>query len=263
MLSTRSTGSPTCRSRPRIARTRSPPPRPRSSIAPDSARDAQVLLAAADAYHAVHPHHRVVFAAAVTRWLHVDRGLNWDDFDIDFYEALADLDAHTPQLLIEASPIARAVVGNAADRAHDLHGRRISADHGHPHRTCPSRHPRSPRTRLAAVHHRRAGTAGSASRLSRYEDPVQLVQRRPNLGERVRQLGHDGSDSLAFTREFDARVDQLGDVRVREWGHRMRSTHRFDLVRSQHAEIIARRTYVRKLAERRRTSATGSCATGS
>jgi hypothetical protein len=57
----------------------------------------------------------VVFAAAVTRWLHVDRGLNWEDFDIDFYEALADLDAHTPQLLIEASPIARGVVGNAAD----------------------------------------------------------------------------------------------------------------------------------------------------
>jgi hypothetical protein len=82
---------------------------------PRFTHDAQVLLAAADAYQAVHPHHRVVFAAAVTRWLHTDRGLNWDDFDIDFYEALADLDAHTPQLLIEASPIARAVVGNAAD----------------------------------------------------------------------------------------------------------------------------------------------------
>ena len=77
---------------------------------------------------------------------------------------------------------------------------------------------------------------------------MQLVQCRPNLGERVRELGHDGSDSLAFTREFDARVDQLGDVRVREWGHRMRPTHRFDLVRSQHAEIIACRTYVRKPA---------------
>jgi hypothetical protein len=81
---------------------------------PRFSHDAQVLLAAADAYHAVHPHHRVVFAAAVTRWLHLGRGLSWDDFDIDFYEALADLDAHTPQLLIEASPIARAVVGNGA-----------------------------------------------------------------------------------------------------------------------------------------------------
>ncbi len=81
---------------------------------PRFSRDAQVLLAAADAYHAVHPHHRVVFAAAVTRWLHVDRGRTWDDLDIDFYDALADLDAHTPQLLIEASSIARAVVGNTA-----------------------------------------------------------------------------------------------------------------------------------------------------
>jgi hypothetical protein len=81
---------------------------------PRFSRNAQVLLAAADAYHAVHPHHRVVFAAAVTRWLHLDRGLNWDDLNIDFDEALANLDAHTPQLLIEASPIARAVVGNAA-----------------------------------------------------------------------------------------------------------------------------------------------------
>ena len=191
---------------------------------PRFTHDAQVLLAAADVYHAVHPHHRVVFAAAVTRWLHVDRGLNWEDFDIDFYEALADLDAHTPQLLIEASPIDQSGGRQHRRRAHDLHGRRIHADHGHPHRTCPRRHPRSPRTRLAAVHHRRPRTTGSASRLSRYEDPVQLVQCRPNLGERVRELGHDGSDSLAFTREFDARVDQLGDVRVREWGHRMRST---------------------------------------
>jgi hypothetical protein len=81
---------------------------------PRFSRDAQVLLAAADAYHATHPHHRVVFAAAVTRWLHVDRGLSWDDLDIDFYDALLDLDAYTPQLLIEASPIARAVVANAA-----------------------------------------------------------------------------------------------------------------------------------------------------
>lgn len=81
---------------------------------PRFSRDAQVLLAAADAYQDAHPQHRVVFAAAVTRWLHVDRGLSWDDLDIDFYDALLDLDAYSPQLLIEASPIARAVVANAA-----------------------------------------------------------------------------------------------------------------------------------------------------
>lgn len=77
-------------------------------------RDAQVLLAAADSYHGQHPHERVVFAAAVTRWLHVEHGRHWDDLDIDFYDALEDLDAHAPALLIESSPIARAVVANAA-----------------------------------------------------------------------------------------------------------------------------------------------------
>ncbi len=218
MLSTRSTGSPTCRSRPRIARTRSPPPRRRSSIDHDSVTTHR---SCSPPPTRTTPCTRIIgwcFAAAVTRWLHVDRGLNWDDFDIDFYEALADLDAHTPQLLIEASPIARAVVGNAAHRAHDLHGWGISADHGHPHRTCPSCHPRSPRTRLAAVHHRRAGKAGSASGLSRYEDPVQLVQRRPNLRERVRQTGHDGSDLLALPGELRARLDQLRHMRRRRGG---------------------------------------------
>jgi len=77
-------------------------------------RDAQVLLAAADAYHATHPQHRVVFAAAVTRWLCVDRDLTWVDLDINFYEALLNLDAHSPQLLIEASPIAMGIVANSA-----------------------------------------------------------------------------------------------------------------------------------------------------
>lgn len=81
---------------------------------PRFSRDAQVLVAAADAYRDVHPHQRVVFAAAVTRWLHVDRGLTWDDLGIDFYDALLNLDAHAPALLIEASPIAMAIVANSA-----------------------------------------------------------------------------------------------------------------------------------------------------
>jgi hypothetical protein len=80
---------------------------------PKFTRDARVLLAAADIYRAAHPIQRVVFAAAITRWLHM-KGITWDDLDIDFYEALADLDAHAAALLIEASPIAMAVVGNAA-----------------------------------------------------------------------------------------------------------------------------------------------------
>ena len=86
---------------------------------------------------------------------------------------------------------------------------------------------------------------------------MQLVQRRPNLGERVRELGHDGSDSLAFSREFDARVDQLGDVRLGEWSHRMRSTHRFDLVRSQHEAIIARANVCSQMAQAGPTNAAG------
>lgn len=81
---------------------------------PRFTRDAQVVLAAADAYHSAHSHERVVFAGAVTRWLHVERDLRWDDLDADFYDALIDLDQHSPALLIEASPIARAIVANAA-----------------------------------------------------------------------------------------------------------------------------------------------------
>ena len=76
--------------------------------------DAQVVLAAADSYHGHHPQERVVFAAAVTRWLHVEHGRCWHDLDIDFYEALEDLDAHAPALLVESSSVARAVVANAA-----------------------------------------------------------------------------------------------------------------------------------------------------
>lgn len=81
---------------------------------PRFSQDVRVLLAAADAYHDAYPAERVVFAAAVTRWLNVERGLAWDDLDADFFEALLDLDAHAPALLIEASPIAIAVVANAA-----------------------------------------------------------------------------------------------------------------------------------------------------
>lgn len=76
--------------------------------------DAQVVLAAADSYHGHRPRERVVFAAAVTRWLHVEHDRCWEDLDIDFYEALEDLDAHAPALLIESSSVARAVVANAA-----------------------------------------------------------------------------------------------------------------------------------------------------
>jgi hypothetical protein len=79
-------------------------------------RDACAVLAAADAYRSAHPHHRVVFVAAVTHWLDRVKNITWDDLEVDFDGALADLDRHSPALLIEASPIARAVVASAADR---------------------------------------------------------------------------------------------------------------------------------------------------
>lgn len=82
---------------------------------PRFSRDTQLFLAAVDAYHATHPGERVVFAAEVTRWLDRDHGRSWADLEVDFYEALAELDVYAPELLIQASPIARAVVANAAD----------------------------------------------------------------------------------------------------------------------------------------------------
>ena len=58
--------------------------------------DTEGLLAAADAFHAHHPDQRVVFASAVTRWLH-DRGLAWRDLGVDFFEALHELDERARQ----------------------------------------------------------------------------------------------------------------------------------------------------------------------
>jgi hypothetical protein len=76
--------------------------------------DARILLAAADAYHADYPKQRVAFAAAITRWLFVVYGTRWADIDVDFFDALSDLDAHAPALLIQVSPVARAIVANAS-----------------------------------------------------------------------------------------------------------------------------------------------------
>lgn len=75
--------------------------------------DTQGLLAAADSFHAHHPDQRVVFAAAVTRWLH-GQGFEWRDLDVDFFAALCDLDERAPALLIEAAQLTIGVVANAA-----------------------------------------------------------------------------------------------------------------------------------------------------
>ena len=130
---------------------------------PRFTRDARVLLAAADAYHDVHPHERVVFAAAITRWLRLSQGIRWPDLDIDFYEALADLDAHAPALLITASPVAMAVVGNAAVHLDILVDRRRDRRRRRTHRTSARRDPSGARARLALLHRppRRRGVARS------------------------------------------------------------------------------------------------------
>jgi hypothetical protein len=81
---------------------------------PGFTRDARVVLAAADAYHDANPRYRVVFLGSVTRWLHTSRGIRWADLDVDLDDALADLDLHSPALLIEAASVTTAVVANAA-----------------------------------------------------------------------------------------------------------------------------------------------------
>ncbi len=78
---------------------------------PRMSSDVRMLLAAADAYHDAHPHHRVVYLAAVTRWL-FGRHVSWRGLEVDFSAALADLDRYSPALLMEASAVARAVVAN-------------------------------------------------------------------------------------------------------------------------------------------------------
>lgn len=80
---------------------------------PRMSSDARMLLAAADAYHDAHPHQRVVYLAAVTRWLFL-KDVTWRDLDVDFSSALIDLDRYSPALLIAVSEIAVAVVANAA-----------------------------------------------------------------------------------------------------------------------------------------------------
>lgn len=77
--------------------------------------NACAFLAAVEGFRVANPQQRVVFAAAVTRWLDRAMGTPWGKLGIDFFDALAELDHHAPALLIEASPIALAVVSSAAD----------------------------------------------------------------------------------------------------------------------------------------------------
>jgi hypothetical protein len=90
-----------------------------AAVAPEMLRperfstDTQGLLVAADSFHAHHLDQRVVFAGALTRWVHAE-GLAWHDLDVDFFEALSDLEEHAPALLIEATQVTMGVVADAA-----------------------------------------------------------------------------------------------------------------------------------------------------
>jgi hypothetical protein len=75
--------------------------------------DTRGMLAVADAFHVHHPCQRVVFAGAVTRWLH-GKGFEWTDLGVDFFQALRELDEHALALAIDVIPLAMAVVGSAA-----------------------------------------------------------------------------------------------------------------------------------------------------
>jgi hypothetical protein len=82
-------------------------PRQRFSV------DACGLLAAAETFHVHHPDQHVVFAGAITRWLHGE-GFEWRDLGVDFFEALRELDVHAPALEMEATGVSMAVVASAA-----------------------------------------------------------------------------------------------------------------------------------------------------
>ena len=64
-------------------------------------RDAKAVLKTADAYHVDHPEHRVVFFAEVTRWLVKEKRMTWGELHVDFQVALAHLDEHVPNLIID------------------------------------------------------------------------------------------------------------------------------------------------------------------
>lgn len=93
--------------------------------------DARALLGTVDTYRKAHPHQRVIFAAEVTRWLHHANNVTWGDLNIDFYQALTELDRHPPALHLPASPIARGVVADASDHLQIFIDGRVEDGHLH------------------------------------------------------------------------------------------------------------------------------------
>lgn len=67
------------------------------------------MIAMSGAFVKKHPGRRIVFLSDVTRWMMLEQGMEWADFDVDIEAALADLHQHGPMLGMEADAVALAV----------------------------------------------------------------------------------------------------------------------------------------------------------
>jgi hypothetical protein len=77
-------------------------------------RDARSVLAIADAYHAIHPGERVVFLGEITRWL-IREQTTWGELHVDFEVALAHLDDHAPNVVLDTDLMTATIIATPAD----------------------------------------------------------------------------------------------------------------------------------------------------
>lgn len=78
-------------------------------------RDARSVLATADAYHAMHPGERVVFFGEITRWLVREQQTTWGELHVDFELALAHLDDHAPNVVLDTDLMTATIIATPAD----------------------------------------------------------------------------------------------------------------------------------------------------
>lgn len=79
-------------------------------------RDARSVLAIADAYHALHPAECVVFFGEITRWLVKEKQTTWGELEVDFEVALAHLDHHAPNVVLDTDLVTATIIATPADR---------------------------------------------------------------------------------------------------------------------------------------------------
>ena len=75
---------------------------------------ARRVLGAAHAYHLEHGEERAVFFAEITCWIERSKQLTWDELDVDFEAALADLDNRAPVMYLEVDPLTYWVVADTS-----------------------------------------------------------------------------------------------------------------------------------------------------